>query len=109
MEDINYIKAEIEIKENDINKKIRIINSFEENKREAGLYDKVNDYKYENEKEIKEKCKITINDKIIPFSYFHRFKEKGKYLIKYSFTDNLIKINCSICDFRAICSMDVIL
>ena len=34
MEYINYIKAEIEIKEKDINKKIRNINSFEEIKRE---------------------------------------------------------------------------
>ena len=83
MEDINYIKAEIEIKENNINRKIRIINSFEEIKREEEWNDKWNDYKYENEKEIKEKCIIKINEKIISFSYFYIFKEK--YFIKYSF------------------------
>ena len=93
MKDINYIKAEIEIREKDINKKIRIINSFEEFKRKEDWPDKVDDYKYENEKEIKTKCKIIINGKIISFSYFYIFKEKGKYFIKYSCTDNLIKIN----------------
>ena len=30
----NYIEAEIDIKENDINKNIRIINSFEQSRRE---------------------------------------------------------------------------
>ena len=28
----------------------------------------------ENEKEIKENCEIRINDEIIPFSYFYKFK-----------------------------------
>ena len=42
------------------------------------------DYKkeWENEKEIKENCEIRINDIIIPFSYFCKFKKKGKYKIK---------------------------
>ena len=47
---INEINAEIEIKEEDINKNIRIINSYEEYKRDFELDDK-----YKNEKEIKEK------------------------------------------------------
>ena len=92
MEDINYIKAEIEIKEIDIDKKIRIINSFEETKREEKWSDKEDDYKYENEKEIKN-CKIIINGKKISFTYFYIFKEKGKYFIEYLFTDDIIKIN----------------
>ena len=89
----NYIFAEIEIKEIDINKNIRIINSFEKCKREFSFNNKKNDYKYENEKEIKNNCKITINNEIIPFSYFYKFNHKGKYTIKYSFKNNLIKIN----------------
>ena len=72
----NYIIGEIEIKEEDINKDIRIINSFEEVKRINEWEDEEDDYKYENEKQIKENCKIEINDKIIPFSYFYKFKEK---------------------------------
>ena len=67
----NYIIGEIEIKEEDINKDIRIINSFEEVKRIIKLKDCKDDYKYENEKEIKENCIIEINDKIIPFSYYY--------------------------------------
>ena len=53
-ENENYILAEINIEEDDINKDIRIINSFEENKRIIYIDDEEDDYKYENEKEIKE-------------------------------------------------------
>ena len=38
MENDNFILAEIDIKENDINKDIRIINSFEEVKRSYMIY-----------------------------------------------------------------------
>ena len=43
-----------------------------------------------NEQEIKI-CEISINDKLIPFNYFHKFEEKGKYKIKYKFKNNLIR------------------
>ena len=43
------------------------------------------DYKYENEKEIKENCIIEINNKRIPFNYLYKFKEKGKFIIKCIF------------------------
>ena len=85
----NYIIAEIEIKKNDINKDIRIINSYEQYKRE-NKNDKEYNNKYENEKKIKENCKIKLNNEKIPFSYFHKFKREGKYQIKYSFTKNII-------------------
>ena len=32
-----------------------------------------------------------INDKNIPFTYFYKFEEKGKYNIKYVFKKNLTK------------------
>ena len=51
MNNENYIIGEIEIKKEDINKDIRIINSYEQYKRE-NKYDKDYDNKYENEKEI---------------------------------------------------------
>ena len=88
-EDKNYILAEINIEEDDINKNIRILNSFEEYKRKYNIDDKEDDYKYENEKEIKENCKIKINKKIIPFNYLYKFKEKGKFRIEYSFKKNI--------------------
>ena len=70
----NYIIAEININKYNINADIRIINSFEER---FGKYN----FLYENEKEIKEKCIIKINDKIIPFSYFYKFNKEGIYEI----------------------------
>ena len=59
----NYINAEIYIKEEDINKNIRIINSFDNYKKGWRLKDKETDNIYKNEKEIK-RCKITINGKL---------------------------------------------
>ena len=53
-----YISAEINVQKSDVNEDKRIINSFEENKRTNKLRDKEDDFKYENEEEIKENCKI---------------------------------------------------
>jgi len=87
----NYIIAEIDIFSDDINKDIRIINSYEENQRkEKNNY--VLEERFMNEDEIK-KCEITINEKPIPFNYFYKFPQKGKYIIKYSFNNNLTNIN----------------
>ena len=86
-EDNNYIIAEIIIKDEDVNKDIRILNSHEEYLRthpKSSLKGKI----YNNEDEIK-KCEIYINDELIPFNYFHKFKTKGKYIIKYIFKNNL--------------------
>ena len=68
MNNNNYIIAELDIKKEHINKSLRIINSFEQYKREYYLEDNKDDYKYQNEKEIKN-CLIKINNTIIPFSY----------------------------------------
>ena len=80
MESTNYINAEIYIKEEDINKNIRIINSFENAKTENEWEDGEYDYIYANEKEIK-RCEIKINGELIPFCYFYKFNQKGKYYI----------------------------
>ena len=87
----NYIIAEIYIEEEDINKDVRIINSFEQAKIEFKWGDNENDNKFENEKEIKEKCEIKINNQKIPFSYFYKFNKGGKHIIKYTFNNNLTK------------------
>ena len=89
----NIIIGEIYINKEDINKDIRIINSFENWKRGGNIEDEEDDYKYENEKEIKENIIIKINGKIIEFAYYYKFKEKGKYIIEYLFKNNLTKIN----------------
>ena len=85
----NYILAEINIKEDDINKNVRILNSFEEYKRINKCDDEEDDYKYKNEKEIKKNCIIKINNKIIPFNYLYKIIEKGKFRIEYSFKNNI--------------------
>ena len=87
----NYIVAEININEDKINKDIKIINSFENTKREDHFEDMKEDNKYENEKEIKEKCIIKINNKIIKFKYYYKFTKIGKYKIEYLFNENLEK------------------
>ena len=101
----NYIIGEIEINEDNINKDIRIINTFEEWKRE--LYDEEDDYKYENEKEIKDNCEIKINNNIIPFNYFYKFNKKGKYIIQYSFKKYLTKINHIFYECKSLSNLDL--
>ena len=68
-----FIIAEIYIKEEDINKNIRIINSYEECMRSQDW--EIED-EYKNEDEIK-KCEIKINNELIPFNYFYKFKFSG--------------------------------
>ena len=86
--EMNYIIAEINIKDEDLNKDIRIINSYEKYIRNYGW--KIDKEENKNEDEIK-KCEIEINDKLIKFNYFHKFKSKGKYIIKYTFNNNITK------------------
>ena len=100
---IYEIKAEIEIKQKDINKNIRIINSFEEYMIKKILEDD----KYKNEKEIKEKCKIKINNEKISFSYFHKFKKEGNYCIKYTFRDNITKLNNIFSECKNLTNIDL--
>jgi len=88
---VNIIKGEIYINKDDINKDIRIINSFENVKRENKCVDEDDDWKYENEKEIKENIEIKINGKLIKFTYYYKFNKEGKYIIEYSFKNNLSK------------------
>ena len=64
----NIIIGEIFINKDNINKDIRIINSFENVKREISYFIDIEDnWKYENEKEIKENIVIKINGIIIEF------------------------------------------
>ena len=84
----NYIIGEIDIIDYS-NEDIRIINSFEEFVKENKDIKKENKDIFKNENEIKDNCIIEINNKIIPFSYYYKFENKGKYQIKYSFKKNM--------------------
>ena len=88
----NYIVAEFLITDGWVNDDVRIINSYEEQAKMSIVGHPLNEIEYINEKEIT-KCQITINDQPIPFSYFHKFPEKGIYVIKYYFNNYLTKTN----------------
>ena len=103
----NYILAEINIEEKSINKDIRIINTFEEYKRINKLRDDKDDYKYVNEKEIKENCIIKINNNIIPFNYFYKFKEKGKFIIEYLFKYNIKNVAYMFSECYSLTNIDL--
>ena len=92
MGNTSYINADIVINEEDIKKDIRIINSFENAKKEYKWRDKEIDNMKGNEKEIK-RCEIKINGELIPFFYFYKFNQSGKYNIQYSFSSELTNIN----------------
>ena len=88
----NFIIAELDIKDKDINKDIRIICSYEESVRNSRFSKGVFEEELKNEEEIK-KCEIEINNELIPFNYTHTFNKKGKYIIKYSFKNKLTNAN----------------
>ena len=85
----NYIIAEIFIKKENVNKNIRIINSCDK-----------------NEDEIK-KCEIKINNKIIPFNYFYKFESEGKYIIQYSFKNNINETCFMFSDCELLTNIDL--
>ena len=94
----NEIISEINIKVN--YSKERIINSFENTKRENPNWNWVHIESKENEKEIRD-CEIYINDKKIGFTYYYTFNKKGKYLIKFKFkkllnSSNFMFFQCNL-------------
>ena len=86
------------------NEKIRIINSFEEFRRENRIED-VDEY--HNEKEIKENCEIRIDGEIIPFSYKYKFNRKGKYTIEFTFKNKMMKTNHLFSDCKSMENIDI--
>ena len=100
----NEITAEFNITEKEVNKDIRIINSFEETIRthpDDFEEDEINN----NEEEIKQ-CSIIINNKQIPFSYFHKFEKEGKHLIKYIFPNKIKKTLFMFSECKSLTNID---
>ena len=87
----NIIIGEICIKKDNINEDIQIINSYENCNRNSHWRNSEEDNIYANEKEIMNNIELKINGKIIEFTYKYKFKEAGKYIIEYSFNNNLTK------------------
>ena len=102
---ISIIIGEIIIKNEDINKEIRIINSYDQSFKERKF--KIID-ECKNEKNIKESCKIKINGNLISsFQYFYKFQQEGKYIIKYSFSNLLPNINYMFSDCKSLTYIDL--
>ena len=99
------IEAEINIKEKDVNQDIIIINSYEEYMNKY-YPDELLGQHHINEEEIKQ-CHIKINNKSIPFSYFYKFPNMGKYNIKYIFINNLKKLNYMFSECGNIINIDL--
>ena len=100
----NYIIGEIYIKDEDVNKKIRIINSYEEARRNDRyiLFCK----QFKNEENIKE-CETEIDNELISFNYFYEFKKKGKYKIKYKFKNYLTNVNYMFCGCESLTNLNL--
>ena len=102
----NIITGEIKISEKEININVNIINSFENIKKENEEMENEDDFKYLNEKEIKENIEIIINEEKIDFNYYHKFKKKGNYKIQYLFKNRLSKTNHMFNNCKNITSLD---
>ena len=90
--DKNYITGYFIITDKDLNQDIRIINSFEDSKRRYNFIKVKDEFKYNNENEIMNKCEIEINGyKIKKFTYSFKFSYPGKYIIHYRFKAKLNK------------------
>ncbi len=86
----NYIIAEFDINEENINKNIRIIYTYDQYAKNPIIMKIFGKHSVEhNEIEFEDNCEIMINGNIIPFSYFHIFNQPGKYKIVYKFKKNL--------------------
>ena len=99
----NYIIGEINIKRKDIDKKIRIINSYEEYMRNKHW--KIKE-ELKNEEKIKE-CEIIINNKLYSFSYFFNFKKEGRYIIKYKFKNYFPNTSYMFSECKSLINLDL--
>ena len=100
----NVIISKINIKKDDVNKFIRILNSYEEILRFNGKNNLEESLK--NEEEIKE-CEIRINDELIKFKYFHTFKNEGDYTIEYTFKNLLTKTDYMFFECSSLINIDL--
>ena len=103
----NCIFSEVIINGININKNIRIINTYEEMLRTNEKERIKANNKYNNENEIKENCEIKINGEIVDFTYFYHFNKEGIYKIQYKFKKNLTKINHIFYDCSYLSNIDL--
>ena len=101
----NYIISVYDInKDGCLNSPIQILNSYEEIKRGHPHWKL--EGSSENEKEIKEKCEIYLNDNI-NFCYKYQFLKKGKFNFKMIFNIPLTNTNLMFYDCNKLLSLDL--
>ena len=103
----NSIAGEITVGRNDINKKIQIINSFENIKNSWEYEGNVDDYRHLNEKEFKENIEIKINGNKIAYSYFYKFEVEGTVTIEYSMKKSLTRTNYMFYNCKHLTNLDL--
>jgi hypothetical protein len=91
----NYILAVYEVKNNDLYKKIQILN-YEE---KESIYD--------NKKEIEENCEIYLKNRKIQFNYTYQFDKIDKYEFKFVFKKPINNIRNLFYDCKNLISLDL--
>ena len=89
------------------NKKIQILNSYEEVKRKDPYRDWKNNKAIKNEKEIKENCEIYLNNKKKTFSYEYIFEKEDKNEIKIILKNSLKNTNFMFYECSSLTSLNL--
>ena len=97
------IKKDKYDKDDYLNQPIRILNCYDEAKKNGWYLEKFEN----NEKEIKDNCELYINDNKIDFCYKFKFPSEGKYTIKIIFKKPITNTNCMFMDCNTLSSIDL--
>ena len=97
----NYITGIYEIKKEDVNIPLKILNSFDEVQKEIPEFEGI-----KNEKELKESLELYINEKKIKFTYVYSFEKEGENYIKIKSKKHLTNICSLFCGSHYIKKID---
>ena len=97
----NYISGIYEIKKEDVNIPLKILNSFDEVQKEIPEFEGI-----KNEKELKESLELYINEKKIKFTYVYSFEKEGENYIKIKSKKHLTNICSLFCGSHYIKKID---
>ena len=91
----NYVLAVYDIKNDNLNKKVQILNCEEK----QSIYD--------NKKEIEENCQKYLKNKKIKFNYTYQFDKIDKYEFKFVFKKSINNIRNLFCNCYNLISLDL--
>ncbi len=101
-ESSNFIIYEYEITKDKLNEPIRILNSYEDAKKQYSWIEGIS-----NEKEIKENCEVYLNNNKINFCYIYNFQREEKHTIQILFHKYLTNTNFMFCDCRYMVNLNL--